>query len=195
MFQTGYLTIKGYNAEEDSYSLDFPNREVKQAFFNSLLQEFTEIDPLEISRAATHLRKDLDAHNLDSFTATINRHFAKIPYSLFTRAKEGFYQAVFFTFLEKSGIKTHAEMTTNRGRIDLLFELEKTIYIFELKVDQTAEIALTQAETKNYKEKYLQNNKEILVVGINFTSESHNIGEWKGILFSSEGKPLKDIQP
>ena len=195
MFQTGYLTIRDYNPEERSYQLDFPNREVKEAFFNSLLQEFTEMDPLEVSRAAGELRNDLETHDLCSFVKTINHHFAKMPYYLFTHAKEGFYQAVFFTFLEKSGIKTYAEIPTNIGRIDLFFELGNTIYIFELKVDQTAEIALTQAETKRYKEKYFQNNKDILVVGINFTSESRNIGEWKGTLFASSGKPLRDIQP
>ena len=195
MFQTGYLTIRDYNPEENSYQLDFPNREVKEAFFNSLLQEFTEIDPLEVSRTATNLRKNLESYDIQSFVKTINNHFAKMPYHLFTHAKEGFYQAVFFTFLEKSGIKTHAETPTNMGRIDLSFELGNTIYIFELKVDQTAEIAFDQAETKKYKEKYCDNGKEILVVGINFTSQSRNIGEWKATLFSSSGEPLRDIEP
>jgi hypothetical protein len=60
MFQTGYLTIQDYNPEEDSYRLDFPNREVKQAFFNSLLEEFTEVDPLEVSPTAELLRKELE---------------------------------------------------------------------------------------------------------------------------------------
>lgn len=104
MFQTGYLTIQEYNQKEDSYRLDFPNREVRQAFFNSLLQEFTEIDPLEVSRTSEQLRSELESFDLKSFITTINSHFAKIPYHLFAHAKEGFYQAVFFTFLEKSGI-------------------------------------------------------------------------------------------
>jgi hypothetical protein len=67
MFQTGYLTIRGYNPEENSYQLDFPNKEVKEAFFNSLIQEFTEVDPLEVSRAAQEVKNDLDNLELDPF--------------------------------------------------------------------------------------------------------------------------------
>ena len=94
MFQTGYLTIHGYNPEENSYDLDFPNKEVKQAFFNSLLQEFTEIDPLEVSRAAKEIKEDLQQLNLNAFFNKMNTHFAKMPYHVFQHAKEGFYQAV-----------------------------------------------------------------------------------------------------
>lgn len=195
MFQTGYLTIQDYNSEEDSYRLDFPNREVKQAFFNSLLQEFTEIDPLEVSRTAEAVRKELESYDLQSFIATMNRHFAKIPYYLFKDAKEGFYQAVFFTFLEKSGITTQAEVSTNRGRIDLMFQMLKTTFIFELKVDHTAQDAWQQIEDKSYKERYCQSNKEILIIGINFSSESRNIKDWKGTLFSPTGELLRNFNP
>ena len=195
MFQTGYLTIQDYNPEEDSYKLGFPNREVKQAFFNSLLQEFTEIEPLEVSRKAEQVRKDLENFDLQSFIQIMNVHFAKIPYHLFTHAKEGFYQTVFFTFLEKSGIKTSAEIATNIGRIDLIFETPKVIYIFELKLNKSSNSAFNQAEGKKYKERYLRDGKEIMVLGINFSSTSHNISEWKGALFSSSGKLIREFLP
>lgn len=193
MFQTGYLTIRAYNQKEDSYQLDFPNREVRQAFFNSLLQEFTEVDPLEVSRTSEQLKKELETYDLQSFVITMNRHFAKIPYHLFKNAREGFYQAVFFTFLEKSGITVHAEVPTNIGRIDLVFEMPRVIFIFELKVDQTAESALSQAEIKKYNERYANNGKEILVMGINFSSQSRNIGEWKAALYSMSGERVREI--
>ncbi|MCB9093250.1 MAG: AAA family ATPase [Halobacteriovoraceae bacterium] len=195
MFQTGYLTIRGYNAEENSYQLDFPNREVKEAFFNSLIQEFTEIDPLDVSRAAKEVKSDLENLDLDCFISKMNVHFAKMPYHIFSKAKEGFYQAVFFTFLEKSGIKTSSEISTNIGRIDLMTETDQLICIFELKLDQTADIALTQAETKKYRERFAQSEKQTLVVGVNFSSQSRNIDGWKGRLFSPSGDFIKDILP
>ena len=195
MFQTGYLTIQDYNPEEDSYKLGFPNREVKQAFFNSLLQEFTEIEPLEVSRTAEQVRKDLENFDLQSFIDTMNIHFAKIPYHLFTHAKEGFYQTVFFTFLEKSGFKTSAEIATNIGRIDLISETPKVVYLFELKLDKSSDSAFDQVEGKKYKERYLKNGKEIMVLGINFSSISHNISEWKGALFSSSGELMQEFLP
>ena len=195
MFQTGYLTIRGYNPEEDSYQLDFPNREVKEAFFNSLVQEFTEVDPLDVSRAAQEVKQDLETLKIDAFIRKMNTHFAKMPYHLFSHAKEGFYQAVFFTFLEKSGIKTSSEISTNIGRIDLMTETNQSICIFELKLDKTADIALTQAETMNYRERFTQSNKQTLILGINFSSQSRNINDWKGTLFSPEGEVTKKLAP
>lgn len=195
MFQTGYLTIQGYNSEENSYDLGFPNKEVKEAFFNSLLQEFTEVDPLEVTRAAKGIEQDLKKLDLNAFFSKMNVHFAKMPYHVFQHAKEGFYQAVFFTFLETSGVKTMAEISTNIGRIDLMTEIPETVCIFELKLDKTAEIALTQAERKKYRERFSKSNKNTLVIGVNFSSKSRNIGDWKGMVYSSSGNVIKEILP
>lgn len=198
MFQTGYLTIQGYNPEENSYRLDFPNKEVRQAFFDSLIHEFAEIDPLEVGRMATAVRKDLEEFDIKDFVTKMNIHFAKIPYLLFPKskeaqAKEGFYQAVLFTLLEKSGIPIKPEDPTNIGRIDLMAELSKAIYIFELKLDKTASGASEQVEVKKYKEKYFQRGKEIAIIGINFSSESRNISDWNDSLFSSGGALIREL--
>ena len=193
MFQTGYLTIRGHNPEENSYDLDFPNREVKEAFFNSLLQEFTEVDPLEVTRASQAVREDLQNFDLKAFFEKMNIHFAKMPYHIFQHAKEGFYQAVFFTFLETSGIKTMSEIATNIGRIDLMTELPKAICIFELKLDKTPEIALAQAETQRYRQRFAQNDKDTLVIGVNFSSKSRNIESWKASLYTSSGDFKREI--
>ena len=196
MFQTGYLTIHNYNALDNSYTLDFPNKEVKEAFFNSLLQDFTEVNPLKVSQAANEIKNALHHLDLDDFISKMNVHFAKIPYPLFVRATEGFYQAVFFTFLEKSGITTSAEVATNCGRIDLLVETDQSIYIFELKLDKTATIALTQAKIKKYRKRLCaQGKKQTVVVGINFSSKSRNISNWQGHLFSPAGDFIKDLLP
>ncbi|MDX8431591.1 MAG: AAA family ATPase [Candidatus Algichlamydia australiensis] len=193
MFQAGYLTIKGYNPEESSYKIDFPNKEVKNAFFNSLLQEFTEIDPVEISRSALEIKKSLEKLDISSLINIINTHFAKMPYHVFSSAKEGFYQAVFFTFLETAGVRTSSEIATNIGRIDLMTETPEAICIFELKLDKTAEIALTQAETKKYKERFVQSEKNTLVLGVNFSSETRNINSWEGKLYSASNSLVKEF--
>jgi hypothetical protein len=118
-----------------------------------------------------------------------------MPYHIFTQAKEGFYQADFFTFLEKSGIKTSSEISTNIGRIDLMTETDQSICIFELKLDKTPEIALTQAETKKYRERFGGSKKQTLIVGINFSSQSRSIDDWKGRLFSPSGNVIRDFLP
>jgi hypothetical protein len=80
MFQTGYLTIKDYNPQKDVYTLDFPNQEVRGAFFNSLLQEFAEIEPLEVISTGEELRSALTHRELNRFFELMNIHLAKIPY-------------------------------------------------------------------------------------------------------------------
>ncbi|XWN35695.1 MAG: AAA family ATPase [Roseivirga sp.] len=195
MFQTGYLTIQAYDAEHRAYQLDFPNQEVREAFFYSLLEELAEVDPLEVSRAAKQLRADLAAYQLAAFVSAINVHFAKIPYHTSTQAKEGFYQAIFFTYLELSGLRAQAEVVTNKGRIDVMCELEEVIYIFELKVNQPASIAMDQAQVKEYSKRYKQIGKEILLMGISFSSETRDIAEWQGELQNAAGKVLQSFRP
>ena len=193
MFQTGYLTIKDYEETQNAYFLDFPNKEVGDAFLDSLLQEFAEINPFQVIDRSNEVRKHLENLDLDAFFEVMNAHFAKISYHLFSKAQEGFYQAVFFTFLEKSGITTITEMATNIGRIDLACELNKSICIFELKLDQNADIALTQAEAKKYRERFLSKDKPTLVIGVNFSSESRNISDWKGLVFSPKGDLIQEL--
>ena len=193
MFQTGYLTVKDYEEKQNAYFLDFPNKEVREAFFDSLLHEFAEINPFQVSDSGDEVRKHLEDFDLSSFFRVMNSHFAKMAYHLFSEAKEGFYQAVFFTFLEKSGLTTITEMATNIGRIDLACEIEKAICIFELKLDQGVEIALTQAEAKKYRERFSSSGKPTLVIGVNFSSETRNISDWKGKAFSPTGELIQEI--
>ncbi|XWN35375.1 MAG: AAA family ATPase [Roseivirga sp.] len=199
MFQTGYLTIQAYQPGdedvEESYTLDFPNREVRRAFFSSLLKEFAKVDPRPVSRAAKQLRADLAAYQLEAFVNALNVHLAKIPYHASSKAQEGFYQAIFLTYLELSGIRAQAEVVTNKGRIDVMCELEEAIYIFELKVDQPASIAMNQAQVREYSKRYTQAGKQILVMGISFSSKTRDIAQWLGELQSAAGKMLRTFVP
>lgn len=190
MYQTGYLTLTAYDDETDIYSLDFPNREVREAFFNSLIEDFAQIDPTLVITQARNLQQSLINHNIDSFVKMINIYFSKVPYELFSNARESFYHALFLTFLERSGIRAIAEISTNIGRIDLVAELNDAIFIFELKYDKTADVAFDQAEMNRYKERYTFEGKAIIVVGINFSTKSRNINEWKAKLYSPIGQLL-----
>ena len=194
MFQTGYLTIQDHNPEENSYRLDFPNQEVRESFFDSLLDELTDINPLSVTRAAEQLRQDLASLDLAAFFRAINIHFAKVPYHAYKDAREGFYQAIFFILLERSGIHTRSEEPTSKGRIDLVVQMADTTFILELKVDQSAEVALSQAEAKQYKERYLQDSKQIVVIGISFSTQSRDIADWQGKVYDQDGKLAQELQ-
>ncbi|MCB1117949.1 MAG: ATP-binding protein [Chlamydiia bacterium] len=193
MWQTGYLTIRSYDSQTQLYLLDFPNKEVRSAFFNSLIKGFAQIDVSNVIKSAKQCFKDLEEHNLKAFFATVNSHFAKITYNLSQHAKEGFYHAIFLSLLECMNIPTRAEEQTNLGRIDLVCELAKTIYIFEFKIDQSSETAFTQIQMKNYAEKYTKSGKTLAVIGVNFDSKSRNISDWKARIINPSGELIKEL--
>ena len=124
MYQTGYLTIRGYHPETNAYDLDLPNQEGKEAFFQSLLRECVKIDPLGAINLGKEVLKDLENLDLSGFVEKINIHFEKIPYYVFRNAKEGFYQAVSFALLEISGMRTMAEIATNSEKIKESFPID-----------------------------------------------------------------------
>ena len=104
LFQTGYLTIQDYNVALNAYQLDFPNKEVRSAFFGSMLAVLGKINSLEVHRLAEKLQASPNTLELDTFVEIINTHFAKIPYPAYPHDKEGGYQALFLTFLELSAL-------------------------------------------------------------------------------------------
>jgi len=90
-------------------------------------------------------------------------------------AYEGYYVSLFYAYIKALGIELIAEDTTNKGRIDLTIKMpdSKTIYIIEFRVDGTG--ALKQIEQKKYYEKYLDEKKDIYLVGIEFDTKERNI--------------------
>ena len=197
LFQTGYLTIEDYNVKLNAYQLDFPNKEVREAFFGSMLEELAEgeLKSLEVSRMAKKLQESLSTLALETFVEIINDYFAKIPYAAYQHAKEGFYQAIFVICLELSGIHTQGEVATNKGRIDVLCQLSNMFYIFELKVDQDAAIAMRQAVNQEYSQLCRHQGKQIVVMGVSFSSKKRNIDTWQGELLDENGTLIRKLAP
>ena len=197
LFQTGYLTIEDYNVKLNAYQLDFPNKEVREAFFGAMLEELAEgeLKSLEVSRMAKKLQESLSTLALETFVEIINDYFAKIPYAAYQHAKEGFYQAIFVICLELSGIHTQGEVATNKGRIDVLCQLADMFYIFELKVDQDAAIAMRQAVNQQYSQRCRHQGKQIVVMGVSFSSKKRNIDTWQGELLDENGTLIRKLAP
>ncbi len=193
MWQTGYLTIRAYDDANRRYELDFPNREVREAFFESLVHEFAELDVSVVDDVAFNCRQQLKNHELTPFFETINALFAGIPYSLFSKGSEAFYHAVFIAILETMGIKVQAERQTNIGRIDLVIDLASCVYIVELKFNKNAEIALEQIEANKYQQKYSLEKKDLILLGINFSEATRNISECGAILYRKNSSQAERI--
>ena len=189
MFQTGYLTVSGYDEVVNRYQLDFPNQEVTEAFLETLINNFANIDPT----LSMECQETLENHDLNVFFDQIKTTLSSFPYQLFVKATESTYQGMLLGILKGMGFGVYGEKLTNLGRIDLVIEMPKTTYVLELKLDSSPENALTQILEKKYHEQFLQKGKEIALVGVNFSSKSRNIESWKASLYTASGDFIREI--
>ncbi|GEM49286.1 ATP-binding protein [Deinococcus cellulosilyticus] len=176
MFQTGYLTIKSieHTAGGTLYDLTYPNEEVRQAFSQGLLNEYIQ-RPQYSEILGVRLQAALEKQNWEAFFAQVNTTLAGVPYEIFPR-KEAFFNSLMHLMLMSTGLPTLSQVQTSKGRMDTVIELEKQVFIFEFKLDGTAQEALEQIKGAGYGEKYL--GKRVVMVGVNFDSASKTVSEW-----------------
>jgi hypothetical protein len=175
LFQTGYLTITG--VEDEIYTLDYPNREVKTAFTESLL--FSEGLENGASSHVLRLSRYLQREEMEAFFETVTAIFASIPYDIEAKRDEAYFHALFYLMISASGGAAQSSVLTCRGRIDLVVTFSDKVYLIEFKCNQSAEAGIRQIQEKGYAEKYRQSDKKIILVGINFSTEKRNLEAWK----------------
>jgi hypothetical protein len=178
LFQTGYLTIKGFERKRRLYTLAYPNREVEAAFLAYLLGAFSERDRSLNDDYLWRLVDALNVKQLRQFFSILDVFFANVPYNIHLK-HEKYYQSLFFVLFKLLGMRIDAEVMTNEGRIDAVIELPDSIFLFEFKVDSTALEALKQIKKNDYYQKYRLSPKSLILVGVNFDSEQRKISDWK----------------
>lgn len=177
LYQTGYLTVESYNSETENYTLDFPNFEVRSSFLKRLLLKISSSSLSTINDYATRLLAALASENVDLFCRLLQTFFADIPSGVHIPL-ERYYQTIMYVMVKVLGLKTHVEVSTNIGRIDFTIELPSLVYIFECKIQGSAQAALAQIEEKKYAQKFELSGKKIICVGIFFDTEKRNVQDW-----------------
>ena len=182
IYQSGYLTITGYDRRTRSFKLDIPNDEVKQGFIaliaNNYLNPKQNVDSWIIS--AVRLFDSGDTEQLhEAFTA----FFASIPYSMRRkeneREKERYFHYTFYLILRlMSTYVVYTEKQQSHGRVDCIIETDKFVYVFEFKLDGTAAEAMQQIEEKGYAEPYRSGTRTVYKIGCVFSSETGTISDW-----------------
>ena len=173
MFQTGYLTITGHDAQRDVYYLGYPNHEVRTAAQNYLLAIFTNTDAAEIENTAAQLWEAWNNSNIDKAMMLLRILYSKVPYPLHVKL-ESFYHSLLQMICTTANIKTQSEYHTSHGRVDLVMDLPKVIYIVEVKLNESAQIALQQIIDKRYYEPFVNSGKPIILLGLNFSKTVGN---------------------
>ena len=176
MYQAGYLTIKDFNPDFFTYNLDYPNEEVKRGFLHSLSQLFA---PALIGGELSVYQfvRDIRDGNTKAFMDRLTAFFAGNSYMI-QGDLELYFQNVMSIMLKMMGLYVKTEYQTSNGRIDIVFDTDKYVYIIELKRDESAEVALRQIEEKGYDKPFLASGKKIIKLGINFSSETKTIDGW-----------------
>ena len=177
IFQSGYLTIKGYNEEFGLYRLGFPNREVEEGFVKFLIPYYTRFNKIEAPFEIQRFVQEIRAGEPDAFFRRLQSFFADTPYEL-VKDLELHYQNVLFIVFRLVGFYVKAEYHTSQGRIDLVLQTDKYIYVMEFKLDGTAEEALQQINDKQYALPFAADSRKVLKIGVNFSNTTRNIERW-----------------
>ncbi len=177
LYQSGYLTIKGYYSEFKTFVLGFPNREVEDGFTRFLLPYYASVQKADSPSEIIRLVQEVRAGKVDSFMTRLQSFFANTPYEL-VRDLELHYQNVMFIVFKLLGFYTQAEYHTSKGRIDLLAKTDKYIYIMEFKLDGTAEQALQQINEKSYSAPFASDSRTIIKIGANFSNQTRSLEKW-----------------
>ena len=177
IYQSGYLTIKDYDREFQNYLLDFPNDEVRYGFINFLVPFYT---PMKNNDQGFYIGKfvqELRTGDYESFLTRLEAFFADIPYELNAQT-ERHYQVIFYLVFKLMGQFTEAEVRSARGRADAVVKTPEYIYVFEFKLNGTAEEAMKQIDEKGYLIPYQKDHREIIKIGVEFSAETRNINRW-----------------
>ena len=179
LYQTGYITIKGWNKEFNTFILKYPNHEVEYSFLSILMPSFLKQNQRTSDFWIREFYKDIKNGNVDSFMTRLSSIVASVPYSTDKRPCEHDFQITIYLIFTLLGQFTSAESYTNKGRIDCVVETSDIVYIFEFKVNETAQDALNQIVYKKYDEKFLSAKKKIIKIGVNFDNKTKTLGDWK----------------
>lgn len=174
MYQSGYLTIKGYDAEFGDYMLDYPNREIKESFISSLVPLYVGGEKDGTPFSVRNFIRDVRGGDIEGFMRRFQSLFAGFPYDQISDCERHYHNVVYLTFT-LMGFYAHTEYRTSDGRCDAVVVTDRYIYIFEFKYDRTAEEALRQIEEKGYALPFSAEGKEIIEIGVNFSSSTRRI--------------------
>jgi hypothetical protein len=193
LYQSGYLTITGYNEETEEFILDYPNTEVRSAFSKFLLEHYLQSCGNEASSLISILPKALIAGNIEEAMNSIRQFLASIPYDIIEN-REKYFQTAIHLIFSMFGLNCRSEVRIASGRIDTLVETKNFVYCFEFKLDKTSPItaaakattvakALEQINSKEYllpwEGSLLQSSqKKLFKIGVSFDYEKRNIDQW-----------------
>ena len=182
-YQSGYITIKGYDPIMQFYTLGFPNEEVKVGLMRILIPYYVHTNNVEASHAVGRMYQALRKDDMDSCLKAMQEFLTTIPYQENTLkdapTTEGHFTAMLYVMFSLLNVYVFSQVRNAKGRLDILIETDTTIYVMELKLDSDLDKALKQIDEKDYTIPYQSDGRKVVKVAINFSTEERMIKEWK----------------
>ena len=185
IYQSGYLTIKEFDIRRNMFLLDYPNNEVKDGFLSLVAAKYFNTRE-SVDSWTRDAAFQLEDGKLDDFRTGLTSFLASIPYTMRRkeneRERERYFHYTFYLIMRLISVYTvYTEKVQSHGRVDCIVETPDYVYIFEFKLDGTAEEALSQIEEKGYAREYESDSRKLYKIGAVFSSETGTIEDWKCI--------------
>jgi hypothetical protein len=186
LYQAGYLTIKDYNKNTDLYTLGIPNTEVRVGLLKSLIPLYSEMDPEDALDTSKMVSASLRDGNVDAALDEVKSLLSSIPFMRGDRdilgdaeKTEAYYHRLFFIIFKMLHREVSAEVRSSKGAADVVVKTKKYIYVIEIKIDESADAALQQIDTKGYAQPYLTDGRKVIKLGVSFSTELRTLTDWQ----------------
>ena len=186
LYQSGYLTIDTYDALLRTYTLHFPNLEVREGMISGLMPLILKRTTADGNSLVRKMAAALFQGNLSDALAALRSYIAKIPYDIITRdewddkgGREAFYKLLLYMAFSMLNSIVDTEVKSILGRADVVIQTKDDVFVLELKVDDSVENALLQIDSKGYAIPYECDGRRLTKCGVSISSEARNITHWR----------------
>ena len=177
LYQSGYITIKGYDPETELYTLDLPNKEIRVGLYRCLLPGYIGSNTVKGTTTIAKMSALIRRGDMDGALEMLQAFLDTVPYCQGANT-EGHYQQMMYVIFSILNHYVDLEVRTLRGRVDMVLRTATHLYLFELKLNKNAATAMRQIDLKQYHKRFMLCGLPIVRVGINFDVDKHNITDW-----------------
>ena len=187
LYQSGYLTIKDYDRETMLYTLSIPNQEVRIGYTKGLLPTYTGMEAGNVQTGfALKFWRALKQGDADLAMRELQAYMSGLPYVEGFKKKlaeaataEGFYEYTLYLIFSMLNVYVRTQVKCIAGRVDMVVWMPDTIYVFEMKRDQSAHQALQQIDDRGYAIPYQTDGRRVVKVGVHFNADTRVPEEWE----------------
>ena len=180
LYQSGYLTIKGYDPDTDLYTLGIPNKEIRIGLFRNLLPHYLAGYSQKGNTTIAKMSALINRDDMDGALGMLRTFLATVPYCSGTDTEGHYQQLMYVVFSILGNYRMQVEQHTHHGRIDITIRTKSRIYIMELKFNGSAHEALGQINRNAYADRFTLDGLPVTKVGISFSldRDKKNITDW-----------------